>query len=238
MKIPNAAFRCAHRPVVRPPGPGTAPSLHAGHRMVAHAALPESMHQHQLQHVAHQKQQVTLRRPNLDRRALLLSVALGSTMWNNSAYARDSLDTLASPASSSSRVADSAMTSEAVMGDVVPLPAWPKSPVPKDDGEILDEIAAKKQLAEEEKEEKKKKRKKSKGRIRELQEIRAELAEKEARLLEKEQALMQKEETLSVLKEQLELERKIRALLTKAKGKAEEEAALAMGLCTGVSLLP
>ena len=32
---------------------------------------------------------------------------------------------------------------------------------------------------------------------------------------------------------QLDLERKLRTLLTKEKEKAEEEAALAMGLCTG-----
>lgn len=37
---------------------------------------------------------------------------------------------------------------------------------------------------------------------------------------------------------QLELERKLRALLTKEKEKAEEEAALAMGLCTGGAMLP
>ena len=37
---------------------------------------------------------------------------------------------------------------------------------------------------------------------------------------------------------QLDLERKLRALLTKEKEKAEEEAALAMGLCTGAFTLP
>lgn len=37
---------------------------------------------------------------------------------------------------------------------------------------------------------------------------------------------------------QLEIERKLRALLTKDKEKAEEEAALAFGLCTGTSMLP
>ncbi len=42
--------------------------------------------------------------------------------------------------------------------------------------------------------------------------------------------------TRSVL--QLDLERKLRALLTKEKDKAEEEAALAMGLCTGAFTLP
>ncbi len=36
---------------------------------------------------------------------------------------------------------------------------------------------------------------------------------------------------------QLDIERKLRALLTKEKEKAEEEAALAMGLCTGGSML-
>ncbi len=43
-------------------------------------------------------------------------------------------------------------------------------------------------------------------------------------------------QTRSVL--QLDLERKLRALLTKEKDKAEEEAALAMGLCTGAFTLP
>lgn len=37
---------------------------------------------------------------------------------------------------------------------------------------------------------------------------------------------------------QLEIEKKLRTLLTKEKEKAEEEAALAMGLCTGSSMLP
>jgi hypothetical protein len=37
---------------------------------------------------------------------------------------------------------------------------------------------------------------------------------------------------------QLEVERKLRALLTKEKERAEEEAALAMGLCTGGAMLP
>ena len=37
---------------------------------------------------------------------------------------------------------------------------------------------------------------------------------------------------------QLEVERKLRALLTKEKERAEEESALAMGLCTGGMMLP
>ena len=37
---------------------------------------------------------------------------------------------------------------------------------------------------------------------------------------------------------QLAIEQKLRGLLTKEKEKAEEEAALAMGLCTGGSMLP
>lgn len=36
----------------------------------------------------------------------------------------------------------------------------------------------------------------------------------------------------------MELERKLRVLLTKEKEKAEEESALAMGLCGGGSMLP
>ncbi len=40
-------------------------------------------------------------------------------------------------------------------------------------------------------------------------------------------------------RKQLELERKLRALLTKDKEKAQEEAALALGLCgTGGAMLP
>lgn len=37
---------------------------------------------------------------------------------------------------------------------------------------------------------------------------------------------------------QLEIEKKLRALLTKEKEKAEEEAALSMGMCAGGFLLP
>lgn len=37
---------------------------------------------------------------------------------------------------------------------------------------------------------------------------------------------------------QLEVERKLRALLTKEKERAEEESALAMGLCTGGLMFP
>ncbi|KAF8065764.1 hypothetical protein HT031_002824 [Scenedesmus sp. PABB004] len=76
------------------------------------------------------------------------------------------------------------------------------------------------------------------GRLRELEEMRAELAEKEITLLQKEQQLLDREQTLLVLKEELELERKLRALLTREKERAEEEAALAMGLCTGGAMLP
>eukprot|EP00775_Hariotina_reticulata_P010730 gene10730-10886_t len=90
----------------------------------------------------------------------------------------------------------------------------------------------------EEEERKRQARKRKKGRLRELEEIRAELAEKELILLQKEQELLDKEQTLLVLKEELELERKLRALLTKEKERAEEEAALAMGLCTGGAMLP
>lgn len=37
---------------------------------------------------------------------------------------------------------------------------------------------------------------------------------------------------------QLDLEKRLRGLLTKEKDKAEEQAALAMGLCTGAFSLP
>lgn len=87
-------------------------------------------------------------------------------------------------------------------------------------------------------EERPKARRQGKGRIRELEELKAELAEKEVELLEKERELLQQEQTLIVLQEELEIERKIRALVTKEKEEAEEEAALAMGLCVGGSMLP
>ena len=79
---------------------------------------------------------------------------------------------------------------------------------------------------------------KRKGRIRELEEIKAELAKKELELLSKENALLEKEQNMLVLRQELEIERNIRALITKQKEQAEEEAALAMGLCTGSTMLP
>lgn len=79
---------------------------------------------------------------------------------------------------------------------------------------------------------------KRKGRIRELEEIKAELAKKELELLSKENALLEKEQNMIVLRQELEIERNIRAIITKEKEQAEEEAALAMGLCTGSTMLP
>lgn len=76
-----------------------------------------------------------------------------------------------------------------------------------------------------------------KTRIRYLQEMREELAEKEEMLLEKQKELLQKDQNLAVLQEELELERKIRALLTKEKEKAVEEAQLAIGLCSQTPLM-
>eukprot|EP01025_Chloroclados_australasicus_P010280 TRINITY_DN14108_c0_g1_i1.p2 TRINITY_DN14108_c0_g1~~TRINITY_DN14108_c0_g1_i1.p2 ORF type:complete len:289 (-),score=53.59 TRINITY_DN14108_c0_g1_i1:358-1191(-) len=96
----------------------------------------------------------------------------------------------------------------------------------------IDEEAERRLLNEEE-ERRKAQRKKKKGRIRELEEIRVQLVEKEITLLAKEKELLQREQSIEVLQQELELERKIRALLTKEKERAEEEAALAMGLCTG-----
>eukprot|EP01023_Acetabularia_acetabulum_P047819 TRINITY_DN5041_c0_g3_i1.p1 TRINITY_DN5041_c0_g3~~TRINITY_DN5041_c0_g3_i1.p1 ORF type:complete len:256 (-),score=62.50 TRINITY_DN5041_c0_g3_i1:2544-3311(-) len=96
----------------------------------------------------------------------------------------------------------------------------------------LDE-EAQKRLINEEEERRKAQRKKKKGRIRELEEIRSTLAEKEIILLGKEKELLEKEQSIEVLQQELELERKLRTLLTKEKERAEEEAALAMGLCVG-----
>ncbi|GMH35177.1 hypothetical protein BSKO_03045 [Bryopsis sp. KO-2023] len=112
------------------------------------------------------------------------------------------------------------------------------SPVPLESFKLTEE--AEKRLLEEEEIRRRNQQKASgrRGRIRELEETRAELAEKQITLLLKEKELLEKEQTLRVLREELELERKLRALLTKEKEKAEEEAALAMGLCSGANLLP
>lgn len=72
---------------------------------------------------------------------------------------------------------------------------------------------------------------KKRGRIRELEEIKAQLAQKELELMSKENALLEKEQSMLVLRQELEIERNLRALITKEKEQAEEEAALAMGLC-------
>lgn len=98
--------------------------------------------------------------------------------------------------------------------------------------------AAEQKLQTEEEERKKAAKPTRRGRIRELQDIRSELAEKELVLLQKEQELLEKDQTLIVLREELEIEKKLRALLTKGREKAEEEAALAMGICGGGSMLP
>lgn len=79
---------------------------------------------------------------------------------------------------------------------------------------------------------------KRRGRIRELEEIKAQLAEKELELLSKENALLEQEQDIRTLQAELEIEKKLRALITKEKEKAEEEAALAMGLCSGGTMLP
>ena len=68
--------------------------------------------------------------------------------------------------------------------------------------------------------------------------MRGELAEKELVLLQTEQALLDQQQTVAVLEQELRLERQLRALLTKEKEKAEEEAALAAGLCVGGAMLP
>lgn len=72
---------------------------------------------------------------------------------------------------------------------------------------------------------------KKRGRIRELEEIKAQLAQKELELMSKENALLEKEQSMLVLRQELDIERNLRALITKEKEQAEEEAALAMGLC-------
>jgi hypothetical protein len=78
----------------------------------------------------------------------------------------------------------------------------------------------------------------ARGRIKELEDVRSELAEKGLVLLQTEQELLDQQQTVAVLEQELRLERQLRALLTKEKEKAEEEAALAMGLCVGGAMLP
>jgi len=77
-----------------------------------------------------------------------------------------------------------------------------------------------------------------KGRIKELEEIKGQLAQKELELLSKENVLLQQKQDIEVLRQELEIEKTLRALITKEKEDAEEEAALAMGLCTGSTMLP
>ena len=80
--------------------------------------------------------------------------------------------------------------------------------------------------------------KKGKGRIRELQDMREQLAETELKLMQQQVELDRSEQSVEVLLEELELERKLRGLLTKEKEKAVEEASLALGLCSQGTLLP
>lgn len=118
-------------------------------------------------------------------------------------------------------------------------PLKPSNGQAKQPSSAADDISieeARKLLSEEE--ERRKQRRRRKGRLRELEEIRAELAEKELVLLEREQEVLEREQTVGTLREQLEIEKKLRALLTKEKEKAEEEAALSMGMCAGGFLLP
>lgn len=76
------------------------------------------------------------------------------------------------------------------------------------------------------------------GRIKELEDIKAQLAVKELELLSKENALFEKEQSISVLRQELEIERKLRDLIIKEKEDAEEEALLSKSLCTGSTMLP
>ena len=78
----------------------------------------------------------------------------------------------------------------------------------------------------------------ARGRIKELEAVRSERAEKGLVLLQTEQELLDQQQTVAVLEQELKLERQLRALLTKEKERAEEEAALAMGLCVGGAMLP
>lgn len=134
-----------------------------------------------------------------------------------------------SPASSAADPATGTLAEQSP----VPTPA-PAVPVPKDYS--LTNESVQRYLKEEE--DRRRKTRKGSGRLVELEEIRTQLVEKQLILLEKEAELLQKEQTVIVLQEELDLERKLRALLTKEKEKAEEEAALAMGLCTGGAMLP
>lgn len=111
-------------------------------------------------------------------------------------------------------------------GPSVPSAASPTTPSAPEDPQKTEE------------EQRKSLRKTRRSRIKELEDTRLELAEKQLKLIEREKELLDKDQTVSTLREELDLERKLRALLTKEKDKAEEEAALAMGLCTGAFTLP
>lgn len=123
----------------------------------------------------------------------------------------------------------------------VPAPSAPgeaQPPNPRDSVTLSDAAAQRYLQEEDERRRREKGSKRGRGKFVELEEIRAQLAEKQYILLEKEAELLQKDQTVMVLQEELDLERKLRALLTKEKEKAEEQAALAMGLCTGGAMLP
>ncbi len=83
--------------------------------------------------------------------------------------------------------------------------APPSNPILSDSNgkpaEKLSDEEAKALLDEEEA--RRRARRRNKGRLQELQEIRAELAEREAELLEKEKELLEKEQTVAVLREEV-----------------------------------
>ena len=99
----------------------------------------------------------------------------------------------------------------------------------------IEEVDAERQFRDVEQKERKMFKK---GRIRELQDMREQLAETELKLLQQQVELERSEQSVEVLLEELELERKLRGLLTKEKEKAVEEASLALGLCSQGTLLP
>lgn len=85
-------------------------------------------------------------------------------------------------------------------------------------------------------------KKKRQSRMQELQEARAELQAKEQELRRKSSELQElsseKNQTIAILRDELDIERTLRSLLERDKEKAEEIAALAMNLCSGVTIPP
>jgi hypothetical protein len=72
------------------------------------------------------------------------------------------------------------------------------------------------------------------GRMKELNDLRVELDVKELEVREQQQQLLRQEQTLGVLQEELELARRLNAILKSEVERVKEEAKLTTGLCAQV----